>query len=103
MPFIIKHKDEISHKETVYSGAVYKEVVKLYLKHKLYFNFYYNRPYQMGPLIAYCCTYLMKIKLPLTTYLKIAKAFQERKKTSKQTDRKTDKKRTVYANRNDEI
>lgn len=49
----------------------------------------------MGPLIAYCCTYLMKIKLPLTTCLKIAKVFQARKKkTSKQTD---------YANRNDEI
>lgn len=48
----------------------------------------------MSPLIAYCCTYLMKIKLPLTTCLKIAKVFQARKKTSKQTD---------YANRNDEI
>ena len=40
----------------------------------------------MGPLIAYCCTYLMKIKLPLTTCLKIAKVFQARKKqVNKQT------------------
>lgn len=45
----------------------------------------------MGPLIAYCCTYLMKMKLPLTTCLKIAKVFPARKKTSKQTDRKTDR------------
>ena len=66
----------------------------------------------MAPLIAYCCTYLMKIKLPLTTCLKIAKVFPARKQTNKQTDRQTDRqKRTVYANldqverakRNDEI
>lgn len=44
----------------------------------------------MGPLIAYCCTYLMKIKLPLTTCLKIAKVFPARKKqVNKQTERQT--------------
>ena len=45
----------------------------------------------MAPLIAYCCTYLMKIKLPLTTCLKIAKVFPARKQTNKQTDRQTKK------------
>lgn len=47
----------------------------------------------MAPLIAYCCTYLMKIKLPLTTCLKIAKAFPARKKNqaNKQTERQTER------------
>ena len=46
----------------------------------------------MAPLIAYCCTYLMKIKLPLTIRLKIAKVFPARKKqANKQTERQTKK------------
>lgn len=50
----------------------------------------------MGPLIAYCCTYLMKIKLPLTTCLKIAKVFQARKKqVNKQTERQTKKEQSM--------
>ena len=46
----------------------------------------------MALLIAYCCTYLMKIKLPLTICLKIAKVFPARKKqANKQTERQTKK------------